>query len=286
MGGPASTGLCDALISCAQRLQRRDVDLRERRERLDRVGEDVDRDVGADGERRLLQPLAGLGTERVRARQPLAVAEERQEAVALGVGMRVGGGLGDLRQRDHRAEAAGVGADRGGLRIGVDHARHGLVVRLARLPEDVRRDHVALVLADVGQRPQPGDVPDRPEPLARAQVRVDRDSVGVGLDPDGLQAHPADPRAAARRDEQPVAAQLATVVELEDVVVAVASRAPSCWPTARARCRRGAAPRRAPRPAAPARVRADARTCRRSRPRRRGAAPPGPSPRRPVRPPG
>ena len=77
----------------AERLQRGDVDLRERRERLDRVGQDVERDVGADRERGLLQPLARLGAERVGAGQPLAVAEERQEAVALGVGARVGGGL-------------------------------------------------------------------------------------------------------------------------------------------------------------------------------------------------
>src|SRR5580704_4755482 len=44
----------------AERLQRGDVDLRECRERLDCVGQNVEWDVGADRERGLLQPLARL----------------------------------------------------------------------------------------------------------------------------------------------------------------------------------------------------------------------------------
>ena len=39
----------------------------------------------ADGQRGLLEPLAGFGPERVRAGQPLPVAEEGQEAIRLGV---------------------------------------------------------------------------------------------------------------------------------------------------------------------------------------------------------
>ena len=77
----------------AERLQRVDVDLREGRERLDRVAQHVERDAGADRQRRLLQPLARLGAERVGAGQPLAVAEQRQEAVLLGVRARVRRGL-------------------------------------------------------------------------------------------------------------------------------------------------------------------------------------------------
>ena len=80
-----------------QRLQRCEVDLGERRERLDRVAQHVERHARADRERRLLQPLARLRAERVGAGQPLAVAEQRQEPVALGVGARVRGGLRDLR---------------------------------------------------------------------------------------------------------------------------------------------------------------------------------------------
>ena len=68
----------------------------------------VERDVGADRQRRLLQPLAGLGAERVGAGQPLAVAEQGQEAVGLGVGVRVGGGLGDLGSRAVALKRASV----------------------------------------------------------------------------------------------------------------------------------------------------------------------------------
>ncbi len=94
----APTGASAAAISPRSAFSAADVDLRERRERLDRVPQHVERDAGADRQRRLLQPLAGLRPERVGAGQPLAVAEQRQEAVALGVGARVGRRLGDLRQ--------------------------------------------------------------------------------------------------------------------------------------------------------------------------------------------
>jgi hypothetical protein len=60
------------------------------------------------------------------------------------------------------------------LRVGVDDGRHGLVVGRPRLAEDVGGDDLALVLADVGQRPEAGDVADRPRALAGAQVGVDR----------------------------------------------------------------------------------------------------------------
>ena len=77
------------------------------------------------------------------------------------------------------------------------------------LAGDVRRDHVTLVLADVGQRPDAGDVADRPQPLARPQVLVDLDAVRVDLDADRLQADSLDPRAPPRAHQQLVAAQLA-----------------------------------------------------------------------------
>lgn len=44
-----------------------------------------------------------------------------------------------------------------------------------RIAEDVRRDHVALVFADVGQRPDAVDIAERPEALACAHVLVDLD---------------------------------------------------------------------------------------------------------------
>jgi len=60
--------------------------------------------------------------------------------------------------------------------------------------------------------------------LARAHVRVDRDPVGVSLDADRLEAEALDSRAPAGGHEQAVAAQLASVLELEDVVLALAPR--------------------------------------------------------------
>src|SRR5205085_2575591 len=57
----------------AERRQRVGVDLGEGGKRLDRVAEHVERYMGADGQGGLLEPLAGLRSERIRTRQPLAV---------------------------------------------------------------------------------------------------------------------------------------------------------------------------------------------------------------------
>ncbi len=83
----------------AQRLHGRVVDPREAGEGLDRVAEHHERHVRADGQRRLLQPLARLRPDRVGAGQPFTVAEQGEEPGRLGVGVRVGGGLGHVRQR-------------------------------------------------------------------------------------------------------------------------------------------------------------------------------------------
>src|SRR3954452_6758238 len=48
-----------------------------------------------------------------------------------------------------------------------------------RVSEDVGGDDPALVLADVGQRPDAGHVADRPQALAGAHLCVDRDSAAV-----------------------------------------------------------------------------------------------------------
>jgi len=66
------SGRCRSLRSfrrdiAAQRLQRVDEDLRERRKRLNDVAQHVQGNAGANGQRRLLQPLAGLGAEPIRA---------------------------------------------------------------------------------------------------------------------------------------------------------------------------------------------------------------------------
>ena len=61
------TGGCDLAVEC---FQRGDVDLGEGREGLDDIAQHRERHAGADGQGCLLQPLAGLGTERVGAGQP------------------------------------------------------------------------------------------------------------------------------------------------------------------------------------------------------------------------
>ena len=104
------------------------------------------------------------------------------------------------------------------------HARHGLVVGLALLPEDVGRYDLALVLADVGQLPDAGDVADRPQALSGAEPFVDGNPAAIRLDPDGLQADTRHARSPARGDEQVVAAKLTAVVQLEDVLVALVAR--------------------------------------------------------------
>ena len=94
-------------------------------------------------------------------------------------------------------------------------------MRLPHLAENVRGDDLALVFADVGQQPHAGDVADGPQALPGAQVRVDREAVRAGLDADRLQAV-GHPRAPAGGHEQVVAAQLAAVLEGQDIVLALA----------------------------------------------------------------
>ena len=55
-------------------------------------------------------------------------------------------------------------------------------------------------------------------------MRVDRDAVAVGRNSDRLEAEAFDARPTAGGDEQAVTVQLATVVEREDVLLAVATR--------------------------------------------------------------
>ena len=82
-----------------------------------------------------------------------------------------------------RAERCLRRADRGRLRIGEDDSRHRFVIGLARLAENIRRDDAALILADMGQRPDAVDVADRPQALARAQMRVDGNAAALGSMP-------------------------------------------------------------------------------------------------------
>ena len=89
---------------------------------------------------------------------------------------------------------------------------------------NVLRDDVPLVFADVGQRPDAGDVPDRPHSLAGTHVLVNRDPVGIGLDPDGLEADPLDARSPTGGDQEPLAAHLPATLQFEDVLIALLPR--------------------------------------------------------------
>jgi hypothetical protein len=133
-----------------------------------------------------------------------------------------GGRLRDVLERHARLEAPVHRAHRRHLGIGEDDARHRLEVRLAALAQDVGGDDLALVLPDVGQLPDAFDVTDRPEAVRRTQARIDGDALRVGADADRLQAQLPHAGPPAGGDEEAVTSQLATVVELEDVVGALA----------------------------------------------------------------
>ncbi len=81
-------------------------DFGEGREGLNRVDEDVKRDVGADGQCGLLQPLTCLGAECVGPGQSRPIAEKREKSPVVGIGAGVGGGLRNFGEGQHGAEAA------------------------------------------------------------------------------------------------------------------------------------------------------------------------------------
>ena len=147
------------------------------------------------------------------------------------------------------------------------------------------RHDLALVLADVGERPDAGR--RRRSPTAPRAARSCA-STGmpwrVGLDADRLEADALDARAPAGGHEQAVAAQLATVVELEDVVLAVAPgrgrarrRATSSMPS-----RRRTSPSASP-SGAGSRGEHVVGALDAAPPRRPAGAPPAPARRRPAR---
>ena len=86
------------------------------------------------------------------------------------------------------------------------------------------RDYLALILPDVRQLQDACDVADRPQPLARAHVRVDRDSSGGWGDANGLEPDPLDTRAPSGRHEQTIPAQLPSILQSQDEVLALAGR--------------------------------------------------------------
>ena len=94
---------------------------------------DRERHARADRDGRLLEPLAGLRADRVGAGEPLAVGDERHEARARRRTRACRSRCAAPRRAGRSRVSAPVGlADRGRLRVGEHHARHGVVVGLAR----------------------------------------------------------------------------------------------------------------------------------------------------------
>src|SRR5205823_12504281 len=123
------------------------------------------------------------------------IRDEREEAGMLVPRAQVGGGLGDGRQRNCRSERAVAFTHGRCLRICEDHARYRAVVGFPWLAEDVRGGDPSVVLADVCQRPDAGDIADRPDPVAGAHVPVNVYPTPIGFDanvlePDTLQSGP------------------------------------------------------------------------------------------------
>ena len=134
---------------------------------------------------------------------------------------RIGRGPGDRLELGRAGRGAVLLADRGDLRVGEDDARNGAVVRGDVAAEDVGGRDPALVFADVGERPDPGDVADRPDAFGGAHPLIDLDPLGgaIRIDPGRVEAEAVDPRLAPGRDQQLVPAELGAVLEGERVAL-------------------------------------------------------------------
>src|SRR5436305_8469618 len=98
-----------------------------------------------------------------------------------------------------------------------DDSRDGAEVSLAMLAEDVGGDDPAVVLADVGQRPDSGHVTNRPDSIARIHPGIDWDAMRCRLDADGLETNVADAGAATRGHEQLLGGQLLAILEAHEI---------------------------------------------------------------------
>src|SRR5262249_23483924 len=89
------------------------------------------------------------------------------------------------------------------------------------LAEDVHGGDPALVLAEVREHCDAGDVADRPDAVRGPAALIDVDAARVGLDADGLEADASRPWTAAGRDNDLRAVRLVAVVELDDLLAAL-----------------------------------------------------------------
>ena len=123
----------------AELLERVEERLRERRERLDRVAQDLQRHLGPHGERRLLQPLARLGTDAVRAGERLwAIGDVNGQWLLTHVGKYQGDVVaanlhGEPREANYEAVPRVTYTDPAAGAVGATEAPHSGTARVAEI---------------------------------------------------------------------------------------------------------------------------------------------------------
>ena len=144
---------------------------------MDRVCQDGERRLQLDGEHGLVDGLAhrGAGQEGAHDRPGTPIHDDRGMAIGLG-GIALGGhGEVDAELGGIDAALASLlepEADRRGLRIGIDGARDGRVVRPNVVAQRKPRCHLALVMREVGMHLRSGDVPGDVDVLGDAELIV------------------------------------------------------------------------------------------------------------------
>ena len=165
---------------------------------------------------------------RAHEKLPLAIRHEAERAArVLLVGPRARDRLGELDGHGDHVEALLprllIGqADGCDLRIGEDDPRNDAVVGPRGTAEDVCNRHSRLVLPDVGEERDAGDVADRPDAVSGAAPLVDGDAVGIRIDSDRFQAQFLRASPTSARDDEDLAAHLVAVLEAHDALRAVA----------------------------------------------------------------
>src|ERR1700730_16502745 len=174
----------------------------------DAVGEHRERYPRLDGQRRLVDPLAGQWSDGPCSEHDLALGVGHQAkvtaqaaAVCLGAVDRAQIGLGG-----EPAIVLGTGDEpyTGNLGIAEHHARDRAVVRLRLLAKDVGRGDPRLVSGYVREGGDSGDITDRPDPLRCPAVLVNLDAPLAALAASLLQAEVLQTGPAAGSEHEPL----------------------------------------------------------------------------------
>jgi hypothetical protein len=184
---------------------------------LDRVAEDVNGHLRPHGERELADPLARLRADGGGADQHAAagIGVQLQDPRSLRVlerprardGLELPGGRGGV--------LPGGVAHRRHLGIGEDGGGNRAVVGAGVQPGDVRRCDPPLVLADVREERDAGDVAGRPHAVAGAEPLVHDDPLPLDGHVELLEPEALHPGLAARGDEESLGLYGGLPLELE-----------------------------------------------------------------------